>query len=67
MAFAIKAAIGNPRAGIFSFTAQKTMCGGERIAAGDTVFVVASERRDGQGLIARGTVTYARALAKQDG
>jgi hypothetical protein len=53
MAFAIKAAIGDPRAKTFTFTAQKTMYGGKHIAEGDTVFVFASENEGGQGLIAR--------------
>lgn len=67
MAFAIKAAIGDPRAGMFTFAAQKTMYGGKRIAAGDTVFIFASENEGGQGLVARGTVTCAKALARKAG
>lgn len=67
MAFAIRAAVGDPRAGMYTFIAQKTMYGGKRIAVGDTVFVFASENEGGRGLIARGTVTYAKALAKQPG
>ena len=67
MAFAIKAEIADPRAKTFAFTAQKTMYGGKRISEGDTVFVFASENEGGQGLIARGTVTDARAIAKKPG
>ena len=67
MAFAIKAEIGDPRAKIFAFTAQKTMYGGRLIAEGDMVFVFASENEGGQGLIARGVVTSAEALAKKRG
>jgi hypothetical protein len=67
MAFAIKAEIGDPRARSFVFTAQKTMYGGKRIAAGDTVFVFASENEGGQGLIARGVVSSAKAMAKKRG
>jgi len=67
MAFAIKAEIADPRAKTFAFTAQKTMYGGKRISEGDTVFVFASENEGGQGLIARGTVTAARAIAKKPG
>ena len=67
MAFAIKAAIGDPRAKTFTFTAQKTMYGGKHIAEGDTVFVFASENEGGQGLIARGVVTSAEATAKKRG
>jgi hypothetical protein len=67
MAFAIKAEVCNPRARSFAFTAQKTMYGGKRIAEGDTVFVFASENEGGQGLIARGVVTSAEAVAKKRG
>jgi hypothetical protein len=65
--YAIKAEIGDPRARSFAFTAQKTMYGGKQIAAGDTVFVFASENEGGQGLIARGIVTYVKAIAKKRG
>jgi hypothetical protein len=67
MAFAIKAEIAKPRAATFAFVAQKTMYGGKAIAAGDTVFVFASENEGGQGLIARGVVTSAEAVAKKRG
>ena len=67
MAFAIKAEIRDPRAKTFSFAAQKTMYGGKHIAEGDTVFVFASENEGGQGLIARGVVTSAEAIAKKRG
>jgi hypothetical protein len=67
MAFAIKAEVYDPRAKTFAFTAQKTMYGGKRIAEGDTVFVFASENEGGQGLIARGLVTPAEAVAKKRG
>ena len=67
MAFAIKAEIVDSRAKTFAFTAQKTMYGGKRIREGDTVFVFASENEGGQGLIARGTVTYAEAIPKRRG
>ena len=67
MVFAIKAEIGDPRADNFAFTAQKTMYGGKLIAEGDTVFVFASENEGGQGLIARGIVTSAAAIAKRPG
>jgi hypothetical protein len=65
MAFAIKAEVCDPRAKAFTFTAQKTMYGGKLIAEGDTVFVFASENEGGQGLIARGVVTYSEAIAKK--
>jgi hypothetical protein len=67
MAFAIKAEIHNPRAKAFSFIAQKTMYGGKHIAEGDTIFVFASENEGGQGLIARGVVSSAEAVAKKRG
>jgi hypothetical protein len=67
MVFAIKAEVGDPRAKIFAFTAQKTMYGGKHIAEGDTVFVFASEKEGGEGLIARGIVASAEAIAKQSG
>ncbi len=67
MMFAIKAEVRNARAKEFSFVAQKTMYGGKRIAKGDTIFVFASESEDGQGLIARGVVSSAEAVAKKRG
>ena len=65
--FAIKAEVDDPRAKTFTFTAQKTMYGGKQIAKGDTVFVFASENEGGPGLIARGVVTSAEAIAKKRG
>lgn len=67
MAFAIKAAIGDPQAESFAFSAQKTMYGGKHIAAGDVIFLFASENEGGQGLIARGVVTSVEAVAKRPG
>lgn len=67
MAFAIKAEVRDPRAKTLAFTSQKTMYGGKHIAEGETVFVFASENEGGQGLIARGVVTYAQAIAKKPG
>jgi hypothetical protein len=64
MAFVIKTAVDDPRAKSFAFTAQKTMYGGKLIAPGDAVFVFASENEGGRGLIARGIVTSAEAIAK---
>ena len=65
--FAIKAEIRDPRAETFAFVAQKTMYGGKHVARGDTIFVFASENEGGPGLIARGVVTSARAIAKKPG
>ena len=67
MAYAIKAEVRDPRAKTFTFIAQKTMYGGKLIAEGDTIFVFASEKEGGQGLIARGLVTSAEAVAKKNG
>jgi hypothetical protein len=65
MAYAIKAEIRDPRAKSFVFKAQKTMYGGKHIANGDTVFVFASQSEGGQGLIVRGVVTFAEAVARK--
>ncbi|MGX8007603.1 hypothetical protein ACVDG8_000615 [Mesorhizobium sp. ORM8.1] len=65
MAFAIKAEVQDTRAMTFTFTAQKTMYGGKRIAEGDTVFVFASENEGRQGLVARGVVTSSEPVAKR--
>jgi hypothetical protein len=67
MTFAIKAEVIDPRARTFAFTAQKTMYGGKRIAGGDIIFVFASENEGGQGFIASGVVTTAKAIAKKRG
>jgi hypothetical protein len=67
MAFAIKAQVADPRAKTFAFTAQKTMYGGKHIAAGDMVFVFASENEGGQGLVARGVVISAESVARKRG
>ncbi len=66
-AYAIKAAIGNVKAKIFVFTRQKTMYGGKQIAAGDPIFIFASENEGGPGLIARGVVTSAKAVRLKPG
>ncbi len=65
--FAIKVEVGDPGARAFTFRNQKTMYGGRRIARGDTIFVFASENEGGQGLIASGAVTAARASARKPG
>jgi len=65
--FAIKAAVSNPSAQTFGFSAQKTMYGGKHIAKGDAIFVFASENEGGPGLIASGVVTSAKAMAKKRG
>jgi hypothetical protein len=67
MAFVIKAEIGDPLAKTFTFSAQRTMYGGKQIAEGDTIFLFASENEGGQGLIARGIITSAEAVARKRG
>jgi hypothetical protein len=65
--FAIKAEVNDPSAKTHEFAAQKTMYGGKRIAAGDTIFIFASENEGGPGLVASGVVTSARAIPKRAG
>jgi hypothetical protein len=67
MTFAIKATVIDPRARTFAFTTQKTMYSGKHIARGDIIFVFASENEGGEGLIASGVVTSAKAIAKKRG
>ncbi len=59
MVYAIKTEIRNLRAKAHAFDAQKTMYGGKHIAAGDTIYLFASENQGSPGLIARGVVTAA--------
>lgn len=67
MIYAIKAEVSDFKAKDFVFARQKTMYGGKRIAAGDTVYIFASENEGGQGLVARGIVTAATAVARKPG
>lgn len=67
MVFAIKAALDDPTAALFVFDAQKTMYGGKSIAAGDTIFVFASENEGGRGLVARGVVVAAEPTPRRPG
>jgi len=67
MIYAIKTEIADLRARTFTFPAQKTMYGGKQIAAGDTVYLFASENEGGPGLIARGVVTAAKATPRKPG
>ncbi|MBL8524906.1 MAG: hypothetical protein JNN20_14545 [Betaproteobacteria bacterium] len=69
MAYAIKAEITGPKS-TFTFTAQKTMYGGKRIAEGDTIFIFARENEGAaiaDGLIARGVVTSAKPTPRKPG
>jgi hypothetical protein len=65
--FAIKAEVSDPSVDTFAFSRQKTMYGGKLIAAGDTIFVFASENEGGSGLIASGVVTSAKATPRKPG
>jgi hypothetical protein len=65
MAFAIKTDVAEPIGKDLVLARQKTMYGGKTIAAGDLVFVFASENEGGQGLIAKGVVTSAEAVPKR--
>jgi hypothetical protein len=67
MVYAIKVAIIDPLADTFEFVAQKTMYGGKQIAAGDEIFVFASENEGGTGLIAAGVVTAAETVPRVAG
>jgi hypothetical protein len=64
MAYAIKAEVKDPAAETFVFNAQKTMYGGKQIAAGCVIYLFASENEGGSGLVARGVVTHAEAVAR---
>lgn len=66
-AFVIKAEIGDPKAETFAFAAQKTMYGGKQVAAGDAIFLFASENAGGRGLVARGVVVSAGAVPRRPG
>ena len=65
--FAIKAEVVDLMASEFVFDRQKTMYGAKHIAEDDTIFIFASENEGGPGLIARGIVTSAKAVAKTPG
>ena len=65
--FAIKTEVSDPEADAFVFNQQKTMYGGRRIAAGDMIFVFASENEGGRGLVASGVVTSAEAVPRRPG
>lgn len=65
--FAIKAEIVDPTSKTFTFSRQKTMYGGKKITAGDTIFIFASENEGGSGLVALGRVTSATAVPRKPG
>ena len=64
MTYAIKVEVHDLDATQFEFADQKTMYGGKRIEAGDTIYVFASENEGGPGLIARGVVVSAKPSPK---
>jgi len=65
MVFAIKVEVLDPHADTFAFDAQKTMYGGKHIAEGDAIFIFASEKEGGRGLVARGVVTSSEATPRR--
>lgn len=67
MPYLIKTEVRKARGTRFRFPAQKTMYGGRRIAAGDTIFIFASENEGGPGLVARGVVTSASPTPRKPG
>lgn len=67
MPYAIKTGITDHAAPIFDFPGQKTMYGGRKIAAGDTIYLFASENAGGRGLVARGTVISADPVPPREG
>jgi hypothetical protein len=67
VAYVIKADVKDSRAEAFQFRAQKTMYGGKNVAAGDAIFVFASENEGGAGLVARGIVVSAKAVPRKPG
>lgn len=67
MAYLLKTEIRDPEAASFDFPAQATMYGGKHVAAGDTVYLFASENSGGPGLVARGVVTRAETVPRVPG
>jgi hypothetical protein len=67
MAYAIKTQIDDRGVQDHVFVRQKTMYHGKRLAAGDTLFLFASENEGGQGLVARGIVIAVQAVSPKPG
>ncbi len=65
--YAIKVEIAGAATKTLAFREQKTMYGGKHIAAGDAIFLFASENQGGQGLIAKGVVTEAKPVPRKVG
>ncbi|WP_310388345.1 hypothetical protein [Roseateles sp.] len=64
MFYAIKTELHDLAAPLLKFNEQKTMYGGKHIAAGDRIFVFASEPSCGTGLVAHGIVSAAVACPR---
>lgn len=65
--YAIKVEIADVTSKTLAFSKQKTMYGGKHIAAGDAIFLFASENQGGQGLMAKGVVTEAKPVPRKPG
>ncbi len=65
--YALKAALPDAGAASGHFGAQKTMYGGQHIAAGDVVYLFASESSGGRGRVARGVVRAVSACPPRPG
>ena len=65
--YVVKAHLADPRSARYALAAQKTMYGGKRIAADDTIFVFASENEGGTGLVAKGVVRSAEQVPRRTG
>lgn len=67
VAYALKTAVAEPVAATLAFPGEKTMYGGRRIAAGDLIFLFASENGGGRGLVAKGEVVSAQPVPRRPG
>jgi hypothetical protein len=65
--FLVKAPLPDISAQVFDLPRQKTMYGGRRISVGDRIYLFDSENEGGQGLVARGIVIAASAVARKRG
>lgn len=65
--YAIKSEISDAESALFEFAHHKTMYGGKKIAAGDTIYLFASENEGGAGLVAKGIVVSATATPRRSG
>lgn len=65
--YVLKAEVKDPGAATWRFPRRRTMYGGKHVAVGDVVYLFASENAGGDGLVARGVVTAARAVPRRPG